>query len=38
LDLVSFTDGRLFRILAVVDDFTRESLALVRETSLWGIG
>ena len=38
LDFVSdcFTDGRRFRILAVVDDFTRESLALVPDTSLPG--
>ena len=36
LDFVSdaFTDGRRFRILAVVDDFTRECLALVADTSL----
>ena len=31
-----FTDGRRFRILAVVDDFTRECLALVADTSLSG--
>jgi len=39
LDFVSdaFTDGRRFRILAVVDDFTRECLALVADTSLSGI-
>ena len=39
LDFVSdaFTDGRRFRILAVVDDFTRESLALVADTSLSGL-
>src|SRR5215470_17926512 len=38
LDFVSdcFTDGRRFRILAVVDDFTRESLALIPDTSLSG--
>jgi len=38
LDFVSdcFTDGRRFRILAVVDDFTRESLALIPDTSLPG--
>ena len=38
LDFVSdaFTDGRRFRILAIVDDFTRESLALVPDTSLSG--
>jgi putative transposase len=29
-------DGRRFRILAVVDDFTRECLALVADTSLSG--
>jgi putative transposase len=36
LDFVSdaMTDGRRFRILAIVDDFTRESLALVADTSL----
>jgi len=39
LDFVSdcFTDGRRFRILAVVDDFTRESLALIPDTSLSGV-
>lgn len=38
LDFVSdaFTDGRRFRVLAVVDDFTRESLCLVADTSLSG--
>lgn len=38
LDFVSdaFSDGRRFRILAVVDDFTRECLALVTDTSLSG--
>jgi len=38
LDFVSdsFTDGRRFRILAIVDDFTRESLALIPDTSLSG--
>jgi putative transposase len=38
LDLVSdsFTDGRRFRILGIVDDFTRESLALIPDTSLSG--
>jgi len=38
LDFVSdaFTDGRRFRILSVVDDFTRECLALVADTSLSG--
>jgi putative transposase len=36
LDFVSdaLGDGRRFRILAVVDDFTRECLALVADTSL----
>ena len=36
LDFVSdtFTDGRRFRVLAVVDDYTRECLALVADTSL----
>jgi putative transposase len=39
LDFVSdsFTDGRRFRALAVVDDCTRECLALVADTSLSGI-
>ena len=38
LDFVSdsFTDGRRFRILAVVDDCTRECLTLVADTSLSG--
>lgn len=38
LDFVSdsFTDGRRFRVLAVVDDFTRECLALVPDTSISG--
>ena len=38
LDFVSdaFTDSRRFRILAIVDDFTRESLALIPDTSLSG--
>ena len=38
LDFVSdaFTDGRRFRVLAVVDDFTRECLALVADNSLSG--
>jgi len=31
------TDGRRFRILAVVDDCTRECLALVPDTSISGI-
>jgi putative transposase len=39
LDFLSdaFSDGRRFRILAIVDDFTRECLALVPDTSLPGI-
>jgi putative transposase len=39
LDFVSdaFTDGRRFRVLAVVDDFTRECQALVPDTSLSGV-
>lgn len=38
LDFVSdaLVSGRRFRILAVVDDFTRECLALVADTSLSG--
>lgn len=38
LDFVSdtLTDGRRFRILAVVDDFTRECLCLVADTSVSG--
>jgi putative transposase len=38
LDFLSdaFADGRRFRILAVVDDFTRECLGLVADTSLSG--
>ena len=39
LDFVSdaLTDGRRFRILAVVDDFSRECLTLVADTSLSGV-
>ena len=39
LDFVSdaFTDGRRFRVLAVVDDFSRECLSLVADTSLSGL-
>ena len=39
LDFVSdaLTDGRRFRVLAVVDDHTRECLALVADTSLSGL-
>src|SRR6516164_4836781 len=33
----AFADGRRFRILAIVDDFTRECLALVPDTSLPGL-
>ena len=35
LDFISdaFTDGRRFRVLAIVDDFTRECLALIADTS-----
>ena len=37
-DFVSdaFTDGRGFRILTVVDDFPRENVALIADTSLSG--
>jgi putative transposase len=37
-DFVSdqLTDGRRFRIMTVVDDCTRECLALIAETSLSG--
>jgi putative transposase len=31
------SDSRRFRILAIVDDFTRECLALVADTSLSGL-
>ena len=39
LDFVSdaFTDGRRFRVLAIVGDFSRECLALVADTSLSGL-
>ncbi|BCG76183.1 hypothetical protein MesoLj113a_73410 [Mesorhizobium sp. 113-1-2] len=39
LDFVSdqITDGRRFRILAAVDDCTRECLALIVDTSLSGM-
>lgn len=33
----AFTDGRRFRVLAVVDDYSRECLALVADTSLSGL-
>lgn len=38
LDFVSdaLADGRRFRALCVVDDFTREALAVVVDTSLSG--
>jgi putative transposase len=38
LDFVSdsFMDGRRFRILCIVDDFSRECLALVADTSIGG--
>jgi putative transposase len=39
LDFLSdaLADGRRFRILAIIDDFTRECLALVADTSLPGL-
>ena len=39
LDFVAaqMTDGRRFRMLAIVDDCTRECLALVGDTSLSGV-
>jgi transposase InsO family protein len=39
VDLVAdqLTDGRRFRILTIVDDCTRECLALVADTSLGGV-
>jgi putative transposase len=39
LDFVSDTlgDGRRFRILCIVDDFSRECLATVVDTSLSGV-
>ena len=38
MDFVSYalTDGRRFRMLAVVEEFTRECLALVGDTSISG--
>lgn len=33
----AFADGRRFRILAIVDDFTRECLVLIADTSLSGL-
>ena len=39
LDFVSdaFTDGRRFRVLAIIDDFSRKCFALVADTSLSGL-
>lgn len=39
LDFVSdaFTDGRRFRILTVIDDFTKENVLLVPDTSISGL-
>ena len=39
LDFVSdaFTDCRRFRVLTVVDDFTKECVALVADTSISGL-
>jgi len=39
LDFVSdtFTNGRRFRVLAIVDDYTRECLALIADSSLSGL-
>ena len=39
LDFLSDTisDGRRFRVLAIVDDYTRECLALIADTSLSGL-
>lgn len=33
----NFTDGRRFRVLTIVDDCTRECLALIADTSLSGL-
>ncbi len=33
----AFTDGRRFRILTVVDDFTKENVLLVPDTSISGL-
>ena len=40
VDFVSdqLTDGRRFRILTIVDDCTRENIALIADTSLSGLG
>ena len=39
IDFVSdrFTDGRPFRILSLIDDFSRECLALIADTSMPGL-
>jgi len=39
MDFVSdaLADGHRFRVLVVVDDFTRENLCLVADTSLSGV-
>jgi len=39
LDFVNdaFTDGRRFRILTVIDDYTRENIGLVADISLSGL-
>lgn len=39
LDFVSdaLTDGRRFRILCIVDDYTRECLCMIADTSLSGL-
>ena len=39
LDFISdaFTDGRRFRVLAIIDDFSRECLILIADTSLSGL-
>ena len=39
MDFVSdqLSDGRRFRIMTLVDDFTRECLALVADTSISGL-
>lgn len=39
LDFVNdaFTDGRRFRILTVIDDYTRENIGLMADTSLSGL-
>jgi putative transposase len=37
ISCLTLADGRRFRILAVVDDFSRENLVLVADTSLSGL-